>query len=537
MKKWVKRLQSKVSLRQIIPTLQEFRDLGECFKHPREISQWWSRLSTDRRRFFLNLMIGLGILFLLQIFHNAPVLRESEDLAMDWVMRMRKCTVSNEPTIPFGWIDIDDETYRDWKEPLYVPREKLADLIRFTLESEPKMIVVDVDLAQRSGDGTLEKPIEDVLKDWYEGECRGKPLFSGRCPPLILVASLRPYKKGLLEKRPSKLDGLVNESEHIFWASPLFDQDWDQVIRRWRIWEPVWLNKVDGRPTAMPSIQLLAAALLTSRKKEMNDLQNCLDSLVLKGYNTMAGQPVSNNEKPCTVTLWKRKETKSIRKPQTKPTRKPQMKLTREPQRLNLSWDRLGRRILYSIPWQAEGSSGMTIPTVRTTEDQERLLLTRISALKVLNRQGLSDKNALQGRVVFVGGSFRDSRDIYPSPLGEMPGVLILINSLNSLLQQKAHGAHFSIIIFIEILLIVLLTIAFSVWDSFWGMIVANLTIIVFLVPVSVWLFGYGLWLDFALPLAAIQIHQLAADYNEGREKRRTNCKAKLPPQGGSSDN
>ena len=141
MEKWVKQLLSKVSLRhivskvrQIIPTLQEFRDLGECFKHPREISQWWSRLSRDRRRFFLNLIIGLVILFLLQIFHNAPVLRESEDAAMDWVMRMRKCTVSNEPTFPFGWIDIDDETYRDWKEPLYMPREKLAKLIEFAVE-------------------------------------------------------------------------------------------------------------------------------------------------------------------------------------------------------------------------------------------------------------------------------------------------------------------------------------------------------------------------------------------------------------------
>ena len=525
MEKWVKQLLSKVSLRhivskvrQIIPTLQEFRDLGECFKHPREISQWWSRLSRDRRRFFLNLIIGLVILFLLQIFHNAPVLRESEDAAMDWVMRMRKCTVSNEPTFPFGWIDIDDKTYRDWDDPLYVPREKLAKLIKFALKSQPKMIVVDVDLAKRSGDGTLEEPIEDVLKDWYGDKCIGKPPLSEGCPPpLILVASLRPYKKGLLEKRPSKLDGLVNDSKQIFWASPLFDQDWDQVIRRWRMWEPVWLNKVDDRPTAMPSIQLLAATLLTSGEKEMTELQDCLKSLVLKGYNTMAGQPVSNDEKPCTVTLWKKK-------------------LTRESQTLSLSWDRLGRRILYSIPWQAEGSSGMTIPTVRTTENQERLLLTRISALKVFNRQGAPDKD-LRGRVVFIGGSFRDSRDIYPSPLGEMPGVLILINSLNSLLQQKAHAPHFSIIILLEILLIVLLTIAFSVWDSFWGMIITNLTIIVSLVPVSVWLFGYGLWLDFALPLAAIQIHQIAADFNEGREKLRTNCKAKLPPQGGSFDN
>lgn len=534
MKKWVKRLLSKVSLRrivskvrQIIPTLQEFRDLGECFKHPCQINQWWSRLSRDRRRFFLNLMIGLGILFLLQIFHNAPVLRESEDAAMDWVMRMRKCTVSNEPTFPFGWIDIDDETYRDWKEPLYVPREMLADLIESAVESEPKMVVVDVDLAQRSPKKEFDQPVDEVLKT-QANKCRGKPLFSKGCPPLILVTSLRPSKKALLEKGRSKkallekrfstLDDLVEKSDHIFWASPMFDKDWDQSIRRWRMWEAVWRNKVDALPVSLPSIQLLAATLLTSGEEEMDKLQSCLNLLVLKGHSTMAGQPVSNDEKPCTVTLWKREE----------------MKLIREPQTLSLSWDRLGRRILYSIPWQAEGSSGMTIPTVRTTEDQKRLLLTRISALKVRNKQRLPD---FQGRVVFIGGSFRDGRDIYPSPLGEMPGVLILINSLSSLLQQKAHAPHFSIIILLEILLIVLLTIAFSVWDSFWGMIVANLTIIVFLVPVSVWLFGYGLWLDFALPLAAIQIHQIAADFNESREKRRTNCNANSPPQGGSFDN
>ncbi|WP_020586743.1 CHASE2 domain-containing protein [Desulfobacter curvatus] len=528
MEKLVKRLLSKVSLRhivskvrQIIPTLQEFRDLGGCFKHPREISQWWSRLSTDRRRFFLNLMIGLGILFLLQIFHNAPVLRESEDAAMDWVMRMRKCTVSNEPTFPFGWIDIDDETYRDWKEPLYVPREKLAKLIEFAVESRPKMVVVDVDLAQRSGDETLENPIKDVLKKKYGDKCQCERPFSEGCPPpLILVASLRPSKEALLEKRLSNLDDLVEKSDHIFWASPLFDKDWDQSIRRWRMWEPIWPNKkVDAVPTSLPSIQLLAATLLTSGEEEMGKLQRCLNSLALKGHNTMAGQPVSNDEKPCTVTLWNRQG----------------MKLTRKKQTLSLSWERLGRRFLYSIPWQAEGSSGMTIPTVRTTEDQKRLLLTRISALQMRNKQRLAD---LQGRVVFIGGSFRDGRDIYPSPLGEMPGVLILINSLNSLLQQKTHLPYFFIIIFIkEILLIVLLTIVFSVWDSFWGMIITNLTIIVSLVPVSVWLFGYGFWLDFALPLAAIQIHQLAADFNEGRERRRTNCNANSPPQGENFDN
>jgi hypothetical protein len=79
------------------------------------------------------------------------------------------------------------------------------------------------------------------------------------------------------------------------------------------------------------------------------------------------------------------------------------------------------------------------------------------------------------------------------------------------------------------VLLIALLSISFSVWNSFWGMIIVGFIIIVAWVPLSVWLFGYGLWFDFALPLVAIQLYQIGVDFEEGRAARRAKGSGESP--------
>lgn len=551
MTNWTKRLWRRIAgaTRRLIPTWQEIQALGGCFKHPRDLPfclrDWWRDLSLDRRRFLVNLTIGLTVLLLLNIFHNAPLLREKEDAAMDWVMRMWKGSVRGEPVIPLGWIDIDDKTYLDWEEPLYMPREKLARLIDFALQTRPRMVVVDVDLAQRAHDYTFDEPVVKVLKQYAE-KCRDRPLASEDCPPVVLLASLRTFKSDLPEQqtcesgppvvhRRSYLDGLVDTSRHLFWASPLFDKDWDQIIRRWRLWEPV-CRETDNRPVALPSIQLLAATLLTGRKGAMEDLQSCLDSMVLKGYTATTESPVRGDEPPCTVTLWDAVEQ-------------------REDKQLSLSQDRMARRIHYTIPWQgdAPGVSGGTIPIVKTIEGQkegpERLLVSRVparSVLSVIDRQGQSGGADLQGRVVFIGGSFRDGRDIHGSPLGEMPGVLILMNALHSLLQYKEINLALKSLF--EVLVIAMLSIIFSIGGTSWGKIIVDFAIIAFLAPLSsllsVWLFGYGYWLNFALAGTAIKIyqigakiHQIAASFLKSRAAhRRTMASVKVPPEDDGQD-
>jgi len=35
------------------------------------------------------------------------------------------------------------------------------------------------------------------------------------------------------------------------------------------------------------------------------------------------------------------------------------------------------------------------------------------------------------------------------------------------------------------------------------------------MIPITFWLFKYGVWLDFAIPLMAVQIHYMHARYEE----------------------
>jgi CHASE2 domain-containing sensor protein len=256
---------------------------------------------------------------------------------------------------------------------------------------------------------------------------------------------------------------------------------------------------------ALPSIQLLTASLLTSHKGATERLQNCLDAEVLKGHKAILEHKDADEEsKRCSINLWERFNASLKRHPK------------RTIETLSLSGDRLARRIVYTIPWQerANDASGKTIPTVMTFEGKERLLISQVSARNVENVDGEYGSADLQDRVVFIGVSFSDSRDVYLSPLGEMPGVLVLINALHSLLQHgEIQEINLEIKLLINVLLIALLSIAFSIWGSFWGKISAGFFVIILLVPLSVAMFGFGFWLDFALPLLTVQIYQIVAEW------------------------
>jgi CHASE2 domain-containing sensor protein len=69
------------------------------------------------------------------------------------------------------------------------------------------------------------------------------------------------------------------------------------------------------------------------------------------------------------------------------------------------------------------------------------------------------------------------------------------------------------------LLLIILISMAFSFFNSFWGMFLSGGLIILAIIPLSFLFFRSGVWLDFAAPLTAIQLHQIAARIEEYRKK------------------
>jgi CHASE2 domain-containing sensor protein len=70
--------------------------------------------------------------------------------------------------------------------------------------------------------------------------------------------------------------------------------------------------------------------------------------------------------------------------------------------------------------------------------------LRRISAsgiLELANAPGWERNAAIAGRIVLIGGAYRDARDDYVTPLGAMPGVEVLANIIEAELSDRTVQA------------------------------------------------------------------------------------------------
>ena len=130
-------------------------------------------------------------------------------------------------------------------------------------------------------------------------------------------------------------------------------------------------------------------------------------------------------------------------------------------------------------------------------------IITDPPAGQPLNHDWLTDK------IVIIGSSNEAARDIHPTPLGEMPGALVLINQINALLH---YGQFLEVETWLKwpilIGLIIVFSMSFSFFTIVWGTRIARFVVNAMLVPLSLWLFQYGWWLDIVLPLIAIQLHR-----------------------------
>ena len=438
---------------------------------PVRLKARWSRLDKNKRHILVNMSIGLGISLALNVFHLPPWFREKEENALDWVIAMNAGTryglspsSSDRPEHFYAFVDVDEWTYRTWGEPLFTPREKLAELIKDVVSAQPSLVIVDVELDHSNRD----TPKHDVeLQNILAGLPAG--------PPVILVKSLRPSLKpnSLPEPRQSFLDQIVSASDRLFWASPTFLSDDSQSIRRWKIAVCAAQNQ---EPTLLPSVQLLAYALLSHGPQ--GNLLGELTTQLKKNMEVCSG---GTNDAQGSLVLGS--------------------------QPFPLDENGQENRILYSM------KQGIA-PQMIQVGQEERPLFVSLPAQAILSGGAeTSLQDTLHNRIVIIGGSFVDSHDIHKTPLGAMPGAMIILNSLRSLFTYGVdHHPSWMVSVFIEVGLIILMSFFFKWFNSFWGMLLSGAIIIVILLPASLFAFHYGVWLDFAIPLGAVQIHRLAEE-------------------------
>jgi CHASE2 domain-containing sensor protein len=139
--------------------------------------------------------------------------------------------------------------------------------------------------------------------------------------------------------------------------------------------------------------------------------------------------------------------------------------------------------------------------------------------LKLVQSPGWTDHNPLKGKVVLVGGAYREARDYYPTPLGYLPGVDILAHSVRSQLPggELTHGPEWNLALgYFEG---VLLLVAFYFIPLRWGLLVTLLAGPVYGVVVN-WLafHWHGAFLSFVPSFVGLLIFK-CVEY--AREHRR----------------
>lgn len=381
---------------------------------------------------------------------------------MDWMIeanvssnKLEAQLLTKQKNKKYVFLDIDEESYMQWGEPYHVPRDKLATLIDFAKDHVAKIIMVDIDLTNPGTNPQADEKLKTLLEHYPED-----------APPLILIR--RTKTQGNLEiSRESFVESLT-EKENIYWAHPIYLKDtYDQNIRRWLLFKTACQNE---ELKVIPSVQLAVDMLTQCSQRKLRLLENQLTSI------------------PCTeeVTWSKQNLEYGVRT-------------------INLAAQGTEQRLIYTIP----------APLNQAIDHTPMASIPAWSITK-RSKDDTVDPSMINDKIVLIGASFEDNRDHHQTPIGEMPGTLVILNAIESLaeygqMQQPPIWIHY----LIELILILVMAWAFAQFNSFWGTLVSGGILLLFLLPFSFYFFKLGVWLDFALPLLGMLIHRMFADYEE----------------------
>jgi len=414
-----------------------------------------------------------------------------------------------------------------------------------------------------------EKKLEEVAKNFdlhpfdqelynyiynYKKNCEEHAGQQQRCVPIILVGP--PMEKTASQiSRVSRIgflaDAVENSKPYVQWASALFfASQQDRVVRRWSLWQPVCMIGKDKQPEGhvIPSIELLATTwfkngvLENFEPKKFQDFQDNVFSKTLEPFrpskeNCTGKDDEYNPNIPKSIEIGKLKVS---------------------------TGEGIGQRIIYSMPWKDQkGHQPPELPyeLPYMCEDKERndKCVLKIASAWLYTDQTVrtvESVESLNAKVVLIGGSYGYSEgqgDIHPTPLGNMLGGLVLINAIYSILQFDVEGLSVLKKLGIEAILILLISLMIAWVSFFWvmaglcglvavvllcfahsmswivgavivvllvstiayfspfvRMVFSGMICVFLLLPLSIMWFEQGIWLDFAIPLIAVQFHHIA---------------------------
>lgn len=397
-----------------------------------------------------------------------------DDAVIDWSMGMARGLTplsGRTPEPAYLVIGIGEKTLDDWGRPASTPPDRLRPLIDYAVTGQAAMVLVDVllDSSVAPQDGGLGLYLAGHGRS-NGGRSDGEQVYRDRATPILLARDFRHQgKHGMPEPTGSAMDLAVASNPALGWFSALFPDE-SGMVRRWRLWEPVCAG---DHAAAVPSAQLAAFMRLDGDTMAGN-----VAALDAAAHGACAPRAAPH---PAALTPSVRLVTGNV---------------------VSLAADDapLTRRIFYSVP-----------PILRDGEARPTVTLNARPVPQVVEIEasaisGAFDRSLAKDRIVLIGATAKDKSSLQ-TPLGAMPGLYVILNSIETLVRfgrlEPLGSAAYAAVEAVLILLSAGLYMRFPLRTAF------NLScgVIAIVFAITITLFQGGLWLDFVLPLLGVLVH------------------------------
>jgi hypothetical protein len=408
-------------------------------------------------------------------------------------------------SVPLAFIDVDEETWRSpqWGkgEPYRAPRDDLLRLIEYAVGSPARYIVVDVIVEGSSGpdDERFAKAIAQLAGHVLRPDQH-----------ILFVRTLREPLSGMQnllapELRSSLLDPVIRDyPKQLHAVAPYFRISRDGVLRDWQMWRLGCRSEAGtgkGHWEFLPSVQLTIGALVASYDKPDD-----------KGRADRAKFPWHERAglTPCIVDFAAYMQV-GVPTPKLRPDDTPMWDWLPESGIANASEIEppndeplaLSNRIFYRFRYRQEQSEVRLIP-----------------ALAILEHRRLDE--LAKNSVVIIGQSFEAARDQHATPLGAMPGAMVLANSVDSVLKPgllREPGLGLRILIELDSIVLIGGILAFL--DYLPAFCVILVLFVPVLIGVNYCFLSSGVWVDFAVPLLGMYAHWIIVEIEAYLPRRR----------------
>ena len=436
--------------------------------------------SKKRTQFFVNIAIGVAIVILLHFLQHTRWGESTLDNFFDLFIRSesgKAVRVQNDvQNAPLLFVDIDHETYKQWGEPLITPRDRLARILQILHDGEAKVIVLDILLEGQDCSPDNDRALLEVV--------RRIQLDPKRITKIIVpqrIGMEGDLKKTLIDALPGlEPDSDKADSQNVFRASPTLSATGsDNIVRYWNLYER-YLGK-DGAEEIIwgyPIVAVLAAVEGDVRK--------------LGAFEERLRKDEGRHRKG--HELLKLADGKRIKLPYDK---------------AHLYLQRL--RFLL-VPDRSNDASA----------EKGDLMGGNLFQTVIKYPELEYYKGSFKDKIVVVGNSSPDVGDIQRTPVGDMAGMYVIGNSINTILaKEQPSPPPVWLSIIMELAVIILAAYVFLYFTSLLAQIIASvLILLVFGYFSYLWFLRTGVFLNFVFAIVGMGFHETVADFEEIIEKK-----------------